>query len=270
MPNHYSQGPSTLYSSHIVYKMNFRYLLVTIITVLYVTSSFSVAEVTPKQEVSTDDRRVVQAAEFAVKELQSLSDSGVYKALSLRRILSATKQTGVYHDIITLKIELSSAHFDSGSSSETFDVIVLKSLEDGLWSFAINEFPRMKEHAIEEYWIEMVEKHRQLRESKFLELEEKGLLDEALKDMADAGKSSKSIDLNAERMKFKQMDTATLEKLEHSDDGPATAKIYNYQKYLVSKELDLRWKDTYRASQLKYDEEIKHLYGKKMLAHDEL
>ena len=46
------------------------------------------------------------------------------------------------------------------------------------------------------------------------------------------------------------MDTATLEKLEHSDDGPATAKIYNYQKYLVSKELDLRWKDTYRASQL--------------------
>ena len=163
MPNHYSQGPSTLYSSHIVYKMNFRYLLVTIITVLYVTSSFSVAEVTPKQEVSTDDRRVVQAAEFAVKELQSLSDSGVYKALSLRRILSATKQTGVYHDIITLKIELSSAHFDSGSSSETFDVIVLKSLEDGLWSFAINEFPRMKEHAIEEYWIEMVEKHRQLR-----------------------------------------------------------------------------------------------------------
>ena len=33
------------------------------------------------------------------------------------------------------------------------------------------------------------------------------------------------------------MDTATLEKLEHSDDGPATAKIYNYQKYLVSRSL---------------------------------
>ena len=93
---------------------------------------------TPKQEVSTDDRRVVQAA-FAVKELRSLSDSGVYKALSLRRILSATKQTGVYHDIIVENRALS-AHFDSGSSSETFDVIVLKSLEDGLWSFASMSF----------------------------------------------------------------------------------------------------------------------------------
>ena len=250
--------------------MNFRCALITAVTVLYVTSCFSVAELTQKLEVSTDDKRVVQAAEFAVKELQSLSDSGVYKSLSLRRILSATEQTGVYHNILTLNIELSSAHFDSGSSSETFDVIVLKSLEDGLWSFAINEFPRMKDHAIEEYWIQMVEMHRQLRESKFLELEEKGLLDEALKDMAGADKSSKSIDLNAERMKFKQMDTATLEELERSDDDQTTAKMYNYQKYLVSKELDLRWKDTYRASQLRYDEEIKHLYGKKMFAHDEL
>eukprot|EP00943_MAST-04B_sp_MAST-4B-sp1_P000062 g62.t1 len=228
-------------------------------------------QLSPRKQISIDDPKVISAAKFAVGELQELSDSGVYKSLSLSNIVKAEEQDGVYHYNIFLTLQLSSSHFESGKTAETFDIIVLKSFEDGVYSFAINEFPRMKALSIERYWIEMVEEHRKLRELKFLELEEQGLLEDAMNDVTSSSDVQKinpdTIDLNAEKAKFKQMSTEKLNEMENNSD---TYKLFNFQKYLISKELDMRWKNTYRASQLKYDEKIKQLHGRKMFPHDDL
>jgi len=228
-------------------------------------------QLTPRKQLPINNQKVVDAAKFAIEELQQLSDSGVYKSLFLNKIVKAEEQNGVYHYNIFLTLELSSDYFDSGKSFETFDIIVLKSFEDGVYSFAINELPKMTENAIEKYWIEMVEEHRKLRESKFLELEAEGLLADAMKDVSSKKKDPNAINLNAEKAKFKQMSTDALREMEkEANSNPATTTIYNYQLYLISNELDERWKNTYRESQLKYDEKIQHLHGRKMFLHDDL
>ena len=53
-------------------------------------------------------------------------------------------------------LELACPHFKSGSAVESFDVMVMRHLEDSTYSFAIDEFPEMTEDAIEEFWIEKV------------------------------------------------------------------------------------------------------------------
>ena len=191
-------------------------------------------QLTPRKQLSINNQKVVDAAKFAIEELQQLSDSGVYKSLFLNKIVKAEEQNGVYHYNIFLTLELSSDYFDSGKSFETFDIIVLKSFEDGVYSFAINEFPKMTENAIEKYWIEMVEEHRKLRESKFLELEAEGLLADAMKDVSSKKKDPNAINLNAEKAKFKQMSTDALREMEkEANSNPATTTIYNYQLYLI-------------------------------------
>lgn len=255
-------------------KGNFIFFTLVIILLCVLNQPFFIQaeqQLTPRKQISIDDPKVISAAKFAVEELQQLSDSGVYKSLSLSNIVKAEEQNGVYHYNIFLTLQLSSSHFESGKTAETFDIIVLKSFEDGVYSFAINEFPRMKEHAIESYWVEMVEEHRKLREQKFLELEEQGLLEDAMNDVTSSSNVQKinpdTLDLNAEKAKFKQMSTERLNEMENNSN---TYKLFNFQKYLISKELDIRWKNTYRASQLKYDEEIKQLHGRKMFPHDDL
>ena len=47
-------------------------------------------------------------------------------------------------------LELACPHFKSGSAVESFDVMVMRHLEDSTYSFAIDEFPEMTEDAIEE------------------------------------------------------------------------------------------------------------------------
>ena len=46
-------------------------------------------------KISIDDPKVISAAKFAVEELKQLSDSGVYKSLSLSNIVKAEEQNGV-------------------------------------------------------------------------------------------------------------------------------------------------------------------------------
>ena len=65
-------------------------------------------------------------------------------------------QDGIYHKNTILKLELSSPHFNSGKSTEIYNVVVMEHKDDKLLSFAIDEFPDMTENAIERFSIEKV------------------------------------------------------------------------------------------------------------------
>lgn len=65
-------------------------------------------------------------------------------------------QEGVFHFNTYLGLELASPHFKSGRATEEFHLIVMRSKADGSVSFAIDDFPEMREDAIETYWINKV------------------------------------------------------------------------------------------------------------------
>lgn len=115
-------------------------------------------------------------SEYALKELKKLSDSGVYETLQLSKVISSQIQDGIFHNNMILKLELSSPFFRSGRDTETFDVIVMSHKEDGVKSFAIDEFPVMDEDAIEHFWQLKVERKKIVREESFRRLEIEALL----------------------------------------------------------------------------------------------
>ena len=95
-----------------------------------------------------------------MNHLKNMSDSGVYTSLSLVAILEAATQEGVYHNNTLLTVELASPHLLDGLPSASFKIIVMADLEDGVRSFAIDQFPIMEPDAIEEFWMRKVDRHR--------------------------------------------------------------------------------------------------------------
>lgn len=113
-----------------------------------------------------------EAAEWAVRHLAGLSDSGVYESLTLLRVASAARQEGVYHANTLLALELGSPHLLDGAPSTTVRVVVMADLEDGVRSFAIDDFPVMEPAAIEEAWEGKVEAGRAAREVELRKLDD--------------------------------------------------------------------------------------------------
>ena len=128
-------------------------------------------ELPARVERGVHEPHVVEAAEWALAQLRELSDSGVYRSLSLARVARAATQRGVFHDNTFLELELASPHLRSGAGADSFDVVVMRALDDGVRSLAIDEFPEMTDDAIERFWIEKVERHRSAREEAFAKLE---------------------------------------------------------------------------------------------------
>lgn len=122
-----------------------------------------------KLDVSGEVAR--EQAEYALSELSKLSDSGVYSTLKLHTILAASEEEGIFHHNTMLTLKLSSPYFLSGSTTENFDIVVMRHKDDDIRSIAIDEFPVMTEAAIEEFWIHKVEDQRAQRETAFRKLE---------------------------------------------------------------------------------------------------
>lgn len=123
------------------------------------------------QSFDPNDSHVSEEAEFAVAQLSKLSDSSIYTTLKLSKILDAKTKSGIFHNNTILEVELSSPYFKSGKSKETYNIVVMTHKEDGVKSFAIDEFPVMKDDAIEEFYIKEVERKRGRREEAFRRLE---------------------------------------------------------------------------------------------------
>ena len=107
------------------------------------------------------------AASYVLEELQSISYSGIYESLKIQRIRSARTEKGVFHMNTFMTLELASPFLKvrgdktkRKTATSTHEVIVMKHLDDGKLSFAIDEFPEMDEHAVEKFWIKFVETRR--------------------------------------------------------------------------------------------------------------
>ena len=124
----------------------------------------------PREQVPVDREDVVVSAQFAVEKLRELSDSGVFSSLDLKRIVSAATSRGVYHDNWFLKVELTSPHLARGILS-AHDIIVMKSIEDGVLSLAIDEYPAMSQRSIDAFTRRKIERHKAQREVLFAEME---------------------------------------------------------------------------------------------------
>jgi hypothetical protein len=128
--------------------------------------------------LDVNEPKVVQAAEFALKELARLSDSKIYDSLSIAKIQKAYSTEGFWHDNIVISLDLASPYYKSGLDSEEFSVVVMTHKDDGARSFAIDEFPVMDADAIERYTNIRIDASRANREEAFRRLELESLMDD--------------------------------------------------------------------------------------------
>lgn len=102
-----------------------------------------------------------------------MSDSGVFETLSLSRILFAASHVGVYHNNTMMRIELASSALADERGVSEHEVVLMTDLDPPHGrAFTIDEFPLMKEEAIEEHWRAKVMRSREAREQAFALLEE--------------------------------------------------------------------------------------------------
>lgn len=172
---------------------------------------------------------VEEEVSFAMRELCNLSDSGVYKTLSVAEVVSSRQEDGIFHYNTILELRLASPHFASKQTSEAFEVIVMTHKEDGVKSIAIDEFPVMSEAAIETFYAAKVEEKTRQREESFRRLEIEAILN------ARAGVES-TLDDKALRIK-EQVESSSVVSLLDALDTPALKEGRRAASLLVQPQL---------------------------------
>ena len=145
-------------------------LLGTILLLLSTTTTRGLKYTDTRTSIDPSNVEIVEAGDFVLQELRKLSDSGIYETLKLKTIVSAETMAGAYHDSIFMQMQLTSPYLED-TKVTTHDVVVMRNVNDNVRSFAIDEFPKMNEDAIEEFWIRKVERAREFRENEFARIE---------------------------------------------------------------------------------------------------
>lgn len=117
--------------------------------------------------------RATQKAEFALVELQKLSETGIYSTLSIRKATIEGEHEGIFHHNTILSLDLHSPHFASKLETENYRMVLMTHKHTNITTLAIDQFPVMDDDAIEKFYIDMVKSKRKLyrREMESLELE---------------------------------------------------------------------------------------------------
>mmetsp|Transcript_698 Transcript_698/g.1016 ORF Transcript_698/g.1016 Transcript_698/m.1016 type:complete len:188 (-) Transcript_698:73-636(-) len=119
-----------------------------------------------------NDEGVLEHANFVVQRLKSLSYTGVYNNLWLHSILSAQVLSGTHHSKITkLVLNLSSNVFESRKLVETYNVLIMEDFVNDqpvISSFAIDNFPKMKQEAIDASWEDKLKEHKRRKDEALL------------------------------------------------------------------------------------------------------
>lgn len=131
----------------------------------------------PAAGIDVSSPSIVAAAEYAVSALSELSESEIYRTLTLSEIQSASAFDGVFHKNVQLELELASPHFKSGLDKEVFHIVVMTHKEDGSKSVAIDEFPVMNEDRINDFLVEKIKRKRKQKKDILLEMEEEAMLE---------------------------------------------------------------------------------------------
>ncbi|KAK8819326.1 hypothetical protein WA556_002367 [Blastocystis sp. ATCC 50177/Nand II] len=112
---------------------------------------------------------IQQLADAALKEMKRTSAIHLFDDIEIVRVLEHKKTIAGYSRSLYLKMSIKSMHFKSEKAEELLSVLVLQHKQNGKYSFAIPEFPVMKEsyvHSMEEKW-KMI--HKQQRDAHFEE-----------------------------------------------------------------------------------------------------
>ena len=185
-----------MFSSHILFVVFWRWIVFSSLlsfssVILFFSYPNSVSAVPDYAiELDSNSRDVIELAYTALLKIQDLSETGIYRQITLNNIYSAHFVDGIYHRNTILNVSLASNHFLSGKRDESFEFVVMerKEEEDGEeyeqevpqsamdnnmkinsyssnddLTIAINEFPVMDPRALEAFYVEMVERKRRER-----------------------------------------------------------------------------------------------------------
>ena len=213
----------------------------------------SIITITTHPATSFEKKNITQ---FAIEELRGLSDSGVYTTLSLHKVQKSERGQGVFHFNHYFTVELHSTHFKdpkgapSKLSVQEFDIIVMKSDDDGVYSFAIDEFPEMKKTSINAFWREMVEEHVKIRTDSFAAMER----EELERDARSVGLNNLNVFLKT----LKEMSVQDLKELMTTNQN-TNSGLSSLKNELAESELGKRWDFSVAKEQEKYDLHIEQL-----------
>ena len=222
----------------------------------------AVSSAKSRSQLDVTDAAVSDASKFALRELQKLSDSTIYSTLELVNVLSAHEEEGIFHRNLVLTVDFFCPHFQSGLDVEQFEIFVMTHREDGVRSFAINEFPMMKKSAVEEFSDANSVRRRKKSEETFRRLELtalspsgtsahssiQDLLNEYQSDFITAVRTANSLavrkqlsgDFISEEESLAQLSLGDLFSITIGErlDGILSADVTDFQKYRAKQILD--------------------------------
>ncbi|GBG27240.1 Hypothetical Protein FCC1311_034622 [Hondaea fermentalgiana] len=160
-------------------------------------SAANVAEAFGEERLNVRSTEVLTAAQVALQELRSASDSGVYETLELAAVRGATAHQERFHRVLKLTVDLTSQHFEASKHFETELTVFKDPGENGpIRSVAVTKLPEFAPDVMERFRRSKVRDAMARRERLFQEIEQDYLRAQRLS--AEVETESSSMDFASE------------------------------------------------------------------------